>query len=164
LLKKFWERYSEKAKGIFVTENGISDATDILRRSYIMEHLAAVGQAVEDGVPVIGYVHWTTSDNWEWADGYCPKFGLTAVNRSAPGMPRVPRPSFALYGEIVAEHKITEAQRSASWQMIESAAARGDTRPFCRAADGIHSLDVPVQRRISGKDWRFKPRRDTIVV
>jgi len=34
------------------------------------------------GIRVRGYTFWTAADNWEWADGYCPKFGLVAVNRS----------------------------------------------------------------------------------
>jgi beta-glucosidase/6-phospho-beta-glucosidase/beta-galactosidase len=163
VLKQFWDRYPGKAEGIFITENGISDDTDILRPSYITEHLAAVGQLIKDGVPVLGYVHWTTSDNWEWVDGYCPKFGLAAVNRSAPGMPRIPRPSFALYSDIAAKGMVTDAQRSTSWSLITSAVARNATRPFCRGDDGVASLDVPVQRKISGRDWRFKAQ-DAIVV
>ena len=49
-----------------VTENGISDRTDILRPSYLIEHLLAMNQARLEGVNVVGYLHWTTSDNWEW--------------------------------------------------------------------------------------------------
>lgn len=156
VVNQFWERYSTKAEGIFITENGISDATDILRPSYILEHLVAVGQAIHNGVPIIGYVHWTTSDNWEWVDGYCPKFGLAAVNRSAPNMPRVPRPSFGLFSEIAGNGSVTDAQRSTSWQLIQSAQLSGVTRPFCRSPDGMSSLDEPVQRPISVRDWRFK--------
>lgn len=48
------------------------------------------------GVPVDGYLHWTISDNWEWADGYCPKFGLVDVDRSR-NLTRIPRPSYYLY-------------------------------------------------------------------
>jgi beta-glucosidase/6-phospho-beta-glucosidase/beta-galactosidase len=48
------------------------------------------------GVPVDGYLQWTISDNWEWADGYCPKFGLVDVDRGH-NLTRVPRPSYYLY-------------------------------------------------------------------
>jgi beta-glucosidase/6-phospho-beta-glucosidase/beta-galactosidase len=51
------------------------------------------------GVPVDGYLHWTISDNWEWADGYCPKFGLVDVDRSH-NLTRRPRPSYFLYQQV----------------------------------------------------------------
>jgi len=40
-----------------VTENGISDASDVMRPAYIVEHLLAVARAVDEGVPVSGYLH-----------------------------------------------------------------------------------------------------------
>jgi len=48
---------------------------------------------------VIGYLFWTISDNWEWADGYGPKFGLVAVDR-ADGLSRIPRPSYHLFSKV----------------------------------------------------------------
>jgi len=48
---------------------------------------------------VLGYLFWTISDNWEWADGYGPKFGLVAVDR-ANGLARVPRPSYHLFSKV----------------------------------------------------------------
>ena len=51
------------------------------------------------GVPVQGYCFWTTSDNWEWADGYGPKFGLVAVDREQD-LKRIPRPSYFLFSEV----------------------------------------------------------------
>lgn len=51
------------------------------------------------GVPVIGYLFWTISDNWEWADGYGPKFGLVAVDR-ANNLARIPRPSYHLFTKV----------------------------------------------------------------
>ena len=51
------------------------------------------------GVPVDGYLQWTISDNWEWADGYCPKFGIVDVDR-ADNLARHPRPSYYLYQQV----------------------------------------------------------------
>lgn len=48
---------------------------------------------------MLGYLFWTTSDNWEWADGYGPKFGLVAVDR-ANGLARIPRPSYFLFSKV----------------------------------------------------------------
>src|SRR6056297_1414163 len=83
-----------------VTENGVADSTDVLRPAFITEHLAAIAAAIAAGIDVTGYIHWTISDNWEWADGYCPKFGLYAVDRDSDDLARTARPSALLYGEI----------------------------------------------------------------
>lgn len=54
---------------------------------------------VMQGIPIIGYFFWTISDNWEWADGYGPKFGLVSVDR-ANNLARVPRPSYHLFSKV----------------------------------------------------------------
>lgn len=48
---------------------------------------------------MLGYLFWTISDNWEWADGYGPKFGLVAVDR-ANNLARNPRPSYHLFSKV----------------------------------------------------------------
>lgn len=137
---------------ILLTENGVSDSTDLLRPAYFLEHLAAVAQARAEGVPVGAYFLWTLSDNLEWADGYCPKFGLVTVDR-AHGLRRVPRPSFALFKTVVSSREVTPDQRARAWSAY--AAHAGENRPFCRFADGMTPLGEPVTRRFSAKDWRF---------
>ena len=52
------------------------------RPRYLREHLAAVGQAVDQGLPVTGYWHWTLADNYEWGS-YEPRFGLYGIDRTA---------------------------------------------------------------------------------
>jgi len=62
---------------VYVTENGIADAADDRRAAYVVQHLAVLEQAIADGVAdVRGYYHWSLIDNFEWASGYFPKFGL----------------------------------------------------------------------------------------
>ncbi|HEX4048190.1 MAG TPA: family 1 glycosylhydrolase [Elusimicrobiota bacterium] len=151
LLKEIHRRFP--GPPIIITENGISDSTDILRPSYLIEHLQAVAQARADGVPVAGYIYWTLSDNWEWTDGYCPKFGLAAVDR-AHGLRRLPRPSYALFRAIVTTREITPAMRRAAGEEVD--AHVGQERPFCRAADAFTALDAPVQRPILARNWRFR--------
>ncbi|MBV8370831.1 MAG: beta-glucosidase [Candidatus Eremiobacteraeota bacterium] len=72
-----------------VTENGCSyldcpDAggsiPDARRIAYLHEHLAAVAQARAAGVDVRGYHHWSLMDNFEWAEGYTQRFGLSYVD------------------------------------------------------------------------------------
>lgn len=73
---------------IMITENGLADAADRLRPSFIESHLDAVERS---GVPVHGYLHWSLVDNYEWLDGFGPKFGLYEVERTS--FERRPRPS-----------------------------------------------------------------------
>jgi hypothetical protein len=137
---------------VVVTENGIADSTDILRPSYLIEHLQAVARARAEGVPVAGYIYWTLSDNLEWTDGYCPKFGLAAVDR-AHGLRRVPRASYELFRTIAATREITAAMRASARAAVEAHA--GEDRPFCRGEDGFTPLDEPVARKILPQTWQF---------
>jgi len=160
LLKDFHSHYnpvnsSQKIEKLpfMITENGISDSTDILRPSYLIEHLLAIRAAMEEGVPIEGYIAWTISDNWEWLDGYCPKFGFFSVDRNT--MQRFPRPSFGLFQSIVQSGKITSTQRENAWSLVTGAV--GKDRPFCRASDGKGSLENPALRPFTNYDWSFKP-------
>jgi beta-glucosidase len=74
---------------LYVTENGScyddvvagdGEVRDVERRRYLMRHLAALRQAVADGVPVKGYFAWSLLDNFEWAEGYLRRFGLVHVD------------------------------------------------------------------------------------
>jgi beta-glucosidase/6-phospho-beta-glucosidase/beta-galactosidase len=146
-LRYFLRKISQDYPGlpIFITENGIADSTDILRPSYLVEHLKVVQEESSKGVPVIGYIFWTLSDNLEWADGYCPKFGLVEVDRRN-GLKRTPRPSYYLYSDIVKNKKITMAQTASARDLVIQ--SKGKARPFCRSQDGVTPLDQPVYRPI----------------
>jgi beta-glucosidase/6-phospho-beta-glucosidase/beta-galactosidase len=62
---------------VYVTENGAADADDHIRRGYLVNHLEVLEHAIADGVAdVRGYFHWSLVDNFEWALGLAPKFGL----------------------------------------------------------------------------------------
>lgn len=151
LLKEISKKYSELP--IIITENGIADATDVLRPAYLIEHLKAISRAKNEGANVTGYIFWTLSDNMEWADGYCPKFGLVEVDRPN-NLKRIPRPSYSVFSQIVTKKEITEDLRASAWKLIQD--HQGKERYFCRAQDGITPLDVPVFRKFSSKDWRFR--------
>jgi beta-glucosidase/6-phospho-beta-glucosidase/beta-galactosidase len=60
---------------VLITENGLPDRREALRGSYILAHLAELKGALDDGVPVIGYLHWTLVDNYEWGT-FAHKIGL----------------------------------------------------------------------------------------
>jgi beta-glucosidase len=68
---------------VYITENGIADdgrLDDTERIDFIGSHLAAVDRAMADGVDVRGYFYWSMWDNFEWARGYAPRFGLVHVD------------------------------------------------------------------------------------
>ncbi len=85
-------------KPVYITENGLAAADDRKRESYLTEVLANVRLAIQDGVDVRGYFHWTNTDNFEWARGYQVHFGLIAVDRVT--LERTVKPSGRLYSRI----------------------------------------------------------------
>jgi beta-glucosidase len=89
-------------KPLHVTENGVADATDALRPQALVSHLAEAARAIGDGVDLRGYFHWSSMDNFEWAEGYSMRFGLVEVDFET--QERKPRPSAALYSRLVREN------------------------------------------------------------
>jgi len=85
-------------KDLLVTEHGIATADDTERVEFIERGLAAVAQVMSEGLPVRGYLYWSLLDNFEWAYGYGPTFGLVGVDRSS--MQRIVRPSGHRLGAI----------------------------------------------------------------
>jgi beta-glucosidase len=72
---------------IFITENGVADKNDRYRAPFIVSHLKQVKRAQDDGADIMGYLHWSFMDNYEWLDNYRPegKFGLFSINRKRGG-------------------------------------------------------------------------------
>jgi len=100
-------RYGHEMTGlpIIVTEHGVGTADDTIRDAFIPQSLAHLHSAIEEGVPVLGYCHWSLLDNFEWVFGYGPKFGLVSVDRS--NFERTPKPSAATYGKIAKSNSLT---------------------------------------------------------
>jgi beta-glucosidase len=67
-------------KPIYITENGIADASDTKRARFIEDHLLVMNKAIADGINVRGYFYWSLLDNFEWALGFTKRFGLYHVN------------------------------------------------------------------------------------
>lgn len=87
-------------KPIIITENGIADAADEQRETFIRNHVAEIERALTDGIDVRGYFYWSLLDNFEWREGFTPKFGLIAVDRQTQN--RVPRQSAYVYRDLIA--------------------------------------------------------------
>ena len=86
---------------IVITENGVADAEDRLRPAALVETLRHVGRAMQAGVPVLGYYHWSLLDNFEWADGYGGRFGLYRVDFTDPERSRTRTQSAEVYAGII---------------------------------------------------------------
>lgn len=65
---------------IYITENGVADAKDDRREKFFKEYLGVLSQALEDGFDIRGWFYWSLMDNFEWNDGFIPRFGLYEVD------------------------------------------------------------------------------------
>lgn len=93
-------RYAHEATGVpvVVTEHGVGTEDDSIRQWLIPRALAELKRAMDEGVPVLGYIHWSLVDNFEWVFGYRIKFGLHSCDRRT--FVRTPKPSAAILGDI----------------------------------------------------------------
>jgi beta-glucosidase len=83
---------------LMITENGVADAEDRIRPQFLESHFDQIRKARERGIPIHGYFHWSLLDNYEWLDGYAPRFGLYEVDRAT--MARRARPSVHVFREL----------------------------------------------------------------
>ena len=102
-LARAWE-VTKGEVPLIVTENGIGTEDDSRRIAFARRALESVLAAIADGVDVRGYVHWSLLDNFEWLEGYRPKFGLVTVDRKTQA--RKPKPSAYWLGEIARKNAL----------------------------------------------------------
>jgi len=107
-LEAVLEEWSRRSGGlpVYVTENGVADAHDTHRPRFLVRHLGRVARAIANGVDVRGYYHWSLLDNFEWAEGYEPRFGLVEVDFRT--QERKVRESGRLYARIAQAGAIDE--------------------------------------------------------
>jgi len=105
-------RYAHDATGVpvLVTEHGMSTDDDTLRSAFIEPSLRGLLDVMDDGVPVLGYLHWTLMDNFEWVFGYGHQLGLHEVDRTT--FARTPKPSAGVYADIVKAQGVRGSARS----------------------------------------------------
>ena len=88
---------------VLVTEHGVSTTDDRLRAALIPAAIGHLKAAIDDGVPVLGYIHWSLLDNYEWGGNDDARFGLFAVDRQS--FRRTAKPSAAVIAQIVARNR-----------------------------------------------------------
>ncbi len=77
LLVEAHEKYD---KPIIVMENGLADAKDKDRKWWLEQTMNTLARATSKGVNIQGYMYWSLLDNFEWADGFWPRFGLVEMD------------------------------------------------------------------------------------
>ena len=91
---------------MIVTENGVADDDDDMRPEHIRRHLQVTAEAIDDGLDIRGFYHWSLMDNFEWAEGYEQQFGLYHVDFET--QERTLKESGQLYADIVEAHRMPQ--------------------------------------------------------
>jgi beta-glucosidase len=100
-------------KKVFISENGCATldlpdengyVNDTERIDFLRGHIHAAWEAIQAGVPLQGYFVWSLIDNFEWSEGYTPRFGLARVDYTT--QTRIPKRSFAWYRDLIARNSL----------------------------------------------------------
>lgn len=100
----YHERYNMP---IMITENGMADndvvsngkVNDEKRINFLKDYLSNLKRLSDENIPIIGYQHWSLMDNFEWALGYGPRFGLVHIDYET--QKRTIKDSAFFYKEII---------------------------------------------------------------
>jgi beta-glucosidase len=92
------KRAEAAGRPLLVTENGIATRDDARRRVFLTEHVLVLAHRVSAGSPIQGYLHWSLLDNFEWLEGFSPRFGLFGVDYATFARRR--RPSADLFADL----------------------------------------------------------------
>ncbi len=91
-------------KPIYITECGIASTNDDRRTRFLIQYLTEVYRAIQAGARVKGFFYWSLIDNFEWHEGFDPRFGLIEVDYNT--QKRTARKSAYVYSEIAKHNKI----------------------------------------------------------
>ena len=105
-LKRAFEMVAPLNLPIIVTENGVADDDDDMRPEHVRRHLQVTAEAIENGLDIRGFYHWSLMDNFEWAEGYEQCFGLYHVDFET--QQRTLRESGKLYASIAKSHRMPQ--------------------------------------------------------
>jgi beta-glucosidase/6-phospho-beta-glucosidase/beta-galactosidase len=109
ILREYSARYADLP--LVVSEAGIATENGKRRAENVVRALEQIERARKEGSDIRGYYHWSLFDNFEWAEGFTPRFGLYKVDYTT--YDRTPTEGATVLGEIAAARRLTEAQRKA---------------------------------------------------
>jgi|SRR5579875_62771 len=116
--KWLYERYKLP---VLITENGCScrdwvsldgQVHDPQRIDFTARYLQALARTISEGVPVLGYLHWSLLDNFEWQEGYTQRFGMTFVD--FPTEKRIPKDFARWYAKVISSQGAFALQPASS--------------------------------------------------
>lgn len=152
----------ELRKPLFVTANGIADHADRKRAKYIISHLSEIHAAIRSGIDVRGYMHWTLLDDFEWALGYMPKFGLASVTPET--YKRVLKKSAMVFKEIAVANTISASLQLKYLQPRDAepapAAPPPESQPAAAAIEIPQTQAEPRPGQGLGEDVGHAPLQD----
>lgn len=96
---------------LLVAENGMATDGDLpradgwSRSAFLVNHLAQLRRAMAEGIPVMGYMHWSLVDNYEWGS-FNPRFGLFAIDRRDPTLTRIRTDAVDTYQAIASANAL----------------------------------------------------------
>jgi len=111
--KFLYERYKLP---VLITENGLSltdwvaedgHVHDAARIDFLTRYLRGLHKSINEGVPVLGYFHWSSMDNFEWVEGYTPRFGMIHVDYKT--QKRTLKDSARWYSKVIQANALPEA-------------------------------------------------------
>lgn len=99
-LRRISRKLTRRCRGIpfHITECGIADKNDELRPEFIKLHVQMTSELIKEGIPIKSFTYWSSLDNWEWSEGWTPKFGLYSWDPET--LERSPKPSVSLFRDI----------------------------------------------------------------
>ena len=143
-------RYAYERSGVpvLVTEHGMHTRRRLVcAPRFIEPSLAGLLDAIDDGVPVLGYLHWSLMDNFEWIFGYEPQLGLSPVDRTT--FERTRKPSADVYERIVRANAVEYLTPSPDRRAV-GRARRGDRTAARRAAGVLAAPRIRARARPVG--------------
>ena len=111
VLKNLKDEYGNPR--VMIAENGTpandivkpdGSINDLARIRFLREHILAVHDAMQEGANVGGYYVWSLMDNFEWASGFTPRFGLIHVDQDT--LQRTPKRSAHWYQRLIKKNKL----------------------------------------------------------
>ncbi|KAI4336290.1 hypothetical protein L6164_014834 [Bauhinia variegata] len=108
-----------------ITEANVENAaleealSDTHRIKFLLRHLYRIHNAIKNGVNVVGYMYWTLFDDFEWIDGYIPRFGFYYVDRKN-NLNRIPKHSAHWYYNFLkgSNHSLSQSFSSINFNVV----------------------------------------------
>jgi beta-glucosidase len=136
ILKDFSNRWPQLP--MTISESGLATDTGARRSEHIARSLEQIARARDEGVDIRGYYHWSLIDNFEWALGWKPRFGLYSVNAGEGEYTRTKTEGAQTFQDIIAIRRLTD-------EMLETLGGTGPMSPVAESANEVNEMCMPAE-------------------